>query len=268
MNELVKEESLIQISYDDSGNQTVSARELYEKLKVKSRFNDWFKNMKDYGDFIEGKDFTLVTKKIVTNNHRNPESTITDFMITINMAKELCMLQRSDIGKKFRQYFIEVEKLWNTPEAIMSRALVLANSKLEKMKIETDELRAENKAQKKKLIEQAPKVEFYDTVTKSETTFDMAEVAKVLKITKIGSVKLFESLREQGVLSDNKSNWNEPYQTFVNSGYFKIVEVESIDRYGNIHVNKKTVVFQKGVDFIMKLAKDNGLIKANKSELF
>ena len=129
-------------------------------------------------------------------------------------------------------------------------------------------LRAKNKEQEVKLIEQAPKVEFYDAVTKSETTFDMAEVAKVLKIPKIGSVKLFEFLREQGVLSDNKANWNEPYQTYVNNGCFKIVEVESKDRYGNVHINKKTVVFQKGVDFIIKLAKDNGLINTNKVVLF
>lgn len=267
MNELVKEESksLIKISYDNSGNQIVSARELYEKLGASERFSRWWERFSGYG-FNENVDFTTVHSSTVVNN--GATRNLIDYNITINMAKELCMLQRSDIGKQFRQYFIEVEKLWNTPEAIMSRALVLANSKLEKMKIETDELRAENKAQKKKLIEQAPKVEFYDTVTKSETTFDMAEVAKVLKIPKIGSVKLFEFLREHGVLSDNKANWNEPYQTFVNSGYFKIVEVESIDRYGNIHVNKKTVVFQKGVDFIMKLAKDNGLIKTHTIALF
>jgi anti-repressor protein len=123
--------------------------------------------------------------------------------------------------------------------------------------------------EKDRVIEvQKPKVEFYDTVTKSESTFDMAEVAKLLKIPNVGSVKLFEFLREQDVLSDNKANWNEPYQNYVNAGYFKIVEAKSEDKHGNIHVNKKTVVFQKGVDFIRKLAKDSGLIKTHSVALF
>lgn len=129
-------------------------------------------------------------------------------------------------------------------------------------------LRAKNEEQKQQLEVQKPKVEFYDTVTKSESAFDMAEVAKLLKIPNMGSVKLFEFLRSKGVLSDNKSNWNEPYQNYVNAGYFKIVEVKSEDRYGNVHVNKKTVVFQKGVDFIRKLAKDNGLISIRSNTLF
>ena len=129
-------------------------------------------------------------------------------------------------------------------------------------------LRAKNEEQKQQLEEQKPKVEFYDTVTKSESTFDMNEVAKLLKIPNMGSVKLFEFLRSKGVLSDNKSNWNEPYQNYVNAGYFKIVETKNEDKYGKVHVNKKTVIFQKGVDFIRKLAKDNGLISMRSNTLF
>lgn len=129
-------------------------------------------------------------------------------------------------------------------------------------------LRAKNEEQRQQLEVQKPKVEFYDTVTKSESTFDMAEVAKLLKIPNMGSVKLFDFLRSKDVLSDVKTNWNEPYQNYVNAGYFKIVETKNEDRYGNIHVNKKTVVFQKGVDFIRKLAKDNGIIPKNSVALF
>ncbi len=143
-------------------------------------------------------------------------------------------------------------------------ALILAGNLQKRVQEQHERI----KEQKKVIEVQKPKVEFYDTVTKSETTFDMAEVAKVLKIPNMGSVKLFEFLREHNILSNNKSNWNEPYQTYVNSGYFKIVEVKSEDKHGNVHVNKKTVVFQKGVDFIRKLAKDDDLIKIHSVALF
>ena len=143
-------------------------------------------------------------------------------------------------------------------------ALILAGNLQKRVQEQHERI----KEQKKVIEVQKPKVEFYDTVTKSESTFDMAEVAKLLKIPNMGSVKLFEFLREQNILSDNKANWNEPYQNYVNTGYFKIVETKSEDKHGNVHVNKKTVVFQKGVDFIRKLAKDNGLIKTNSIALF
>ena len=142
--------------------------------------------------------------------------------------------------------------------------MLLLQKSLEK----NQKLSFENKELKDVIEVQKPKVEFYDTVTKSESTFDMAEVAKLLKIPNMGSVKLFEFLRSKGVLSDNKANWNEPYQNYVNAGYFKIVETKSEDRYGKVHVNKKTVIFQKGVDFIRKLAKDDGLIKNRSVALF
>jgi phage antirepressor YoqD-like protein len=153
-----------------------------------------------------------------------------------------------------------IDCLLDNPNAVM----LLLQKSLEK----NQRLSFENKELKDVIEVQKPKVEFYDTVTKSESTFDMNEVAKLLKIPNMGSVKLFEFLREQDVLSDNKANWNEPYQNYVNAGYFKIVETKSEDRYGKVHVNKKTVVFQKGVDFIRKLAKDNRLVSVRSNTLF
>ena len=143
-------------------------------------------------------------------------------------------------------------------------ALILAGNLQKRVQEQHERI----KEQKKVIEVQKPKVEFYDTVTKSESTFDMAEVAKLLKIPNMGSVKLFEFLREQNILSDNKANWNEPYQNYVNAGYFKIVETKNEDKYGKVHVNKKTVIFQKGVDFIRKFAKDNGLISMRSNTLF
>ncbi len=125
-------------------------RDLHKALEVKTKYADWFSRMCEYG-FTENTDFILVSQKRETNNPKNPYTIITDHQLTIDMAKEICMIQRSDIGRKCRQYFIEVEKQWNTPEAIMARALKIANNKigllegtLKEQQIEIDVLNKEN----------------------------------------------------------------------------------------------------------------------------
>lgn len=91
------------------GRQLVSGRELHEFLEIKTRYNDWFKRMVEYG-FDEGSDFLLVTQKRETNNLKNPVTTVIDHAISIDMAKEISMIQRTEKGKEARQYFINCEK--------------------------------------------------------------------------------------------------------------------------------------------------------------
>lgn len=92
-----------------NGANSVSARELHEKLGVKTFYKDWFNRMKEYG-FEENKDFVLVAQKRATNNPKNPTTTYTEHFISLDMAKEICMIQRTEIGRKFRRYFIDCEK--------------------------------------------------------------------------------------------------------------------------------------------------------------
>ena len=101
---------LIKIQTNEVGENCVSARELHEGLEIKSRFNDWIINrIKKYG-FEENLDFVLVTKILVTNNPKNPTTKEKDYIITVDMAKELCMVENNELGRKFRKYFIEAEK--------------------------------------------------------------------------------------------------------------------------------------------------------------
>ena len=116
---------LIPINYE-STSPTVSGRELHAMLEVKTPYKDWLPRMCEYG-FKENKDYTLVAQICATNNPKNPTTTRYDHALTIPMAKELCMLQRSDKGKLCRQYFITVEEAWNTPEKIIERALQIAH---------------------------------------------------------------------------------------------------------------------------------------------
>lgn len=110
---------LLPIHYEDE-NPTVSGRELHAALNVTTDYPHWFSRMCDYG-FAEGKDFRAILSE---STGGRPS---TDHRLTIAMAKELCMLQRSEAGKRFRQYFIEVEAAWNSPDRIMERALAIAH---------------------------------------------------------------------------------------------------------------------------------------------
>lgn len=165
---------LIQIHYDNADRPTVSGRELWEALEVETPYTQWFKRMSEYG-FSENVDFALVSQKCETNNPKNPYTTKTDHQLTIPMAKELCMLQRTDKGKQMRQYFIAVEEQWNSPDAIMARALQLSNAKLKEMQITVSTLTVENQIMK-------PKAEYFDELVDRNLLTGIRETAGELGV--------------------------------------------------------------------------------------
>lgn len=115
---------------EKDGIQAVSARELYKGLEISKRFSEWFSiNSKD---FIEGEDFTSVLTSTLVNNGAKRE--IQDYAISLDMAKSICLMSRTELGKKYRNYLIKLEKAWNTPEAVMARALQVANQTLDNIK--------------------------------------------------------------------------------------------------------------------------------------
>lgn len=220
MNELLK------INYETE-QPTVSARELYEGLEIKTAFKDWFPRMAAYG-FEENQDFILVAQKRATNNPKNPVATYNDYQISVDMAKQICMIQRSEKGKLYRQYFIDLEKAWNTPEQVMARALKLADKTI-------DTLKEENK----KLIEDKermrPKEIFADAVSASTRSILIGDLAKLLRQNgvDIGQKRLFEYLRNHGYLIKRKgSDWNMPTQKSMNMELFEIKESTHIDGNG------------------------------------
>ena len=151
------------------------------------------------------------------------------------MAKQICMLQRSEKGRQYREYFLQIEKAWNSPEMVMKRALQIAQKQVEEMKA--------------RLLEQKPKVDFYDCVTGSKDTVDMKECAKVINFRGWGRNNIFELLRQKGVLDRG----NQPYQRYCDMKYFRIIESKYVLPTGEVKISLKTVVYQKGLDFIRKL---------------
>ena len=112
-------------------------------------------------------------------------------------------------------------------------------------------LKAENESQKQRLAEQQPKVDFYNAVTDSGDCIDIGQVAKLLNCG-YGRNTLFEVLRKKGVLDKR----NQPYQRFVDAGYFRVIESSFVLPNGDQKINLKTVVYQKGVDFIRRVVSE------------
>lgn len=221
MNELLK------INYE-AEQPTVSARDLHEALEINTRFNDWFSRMAEYG-FENGVDFNLLkNEKVRLEGNREVKRDIMDYQISVDMAKQICMIQRSEKGKQYRQYFIDLEKAWNTPEQIFARALKMADQKIEKLK-ETNAGLLED------VDRMRPKEIFADAVSTSQTSILVGDLAKLLRQNgvDIGQKRLFEYLRNHGYLIKRKgSDWNMPTQKSINMGLFEIKESTHIDGNG------------------------------------
>ncbi|MCP4986030.1 MAG: phage regulatory protein/antirepressor Ant [Colwellia sp.] len=164
-----------------------------------------------------------------------------DFIVTVDMAKHLIMQMKTDKAHKYRDYLIKLEKAWNSPDMVIARALQMANTKVLDYQQEITML-------SEKVTELKPKADFYEAVTGSTDTIDLGQVAKVLNVKGYGRNNLFEFLRNKDILMDN----NQPYQKFIDRGYFRLVESKFTKPCGSTHINIKTVVYQKGVDYIRK----------------
>lgn len=199
---------LINVNYGDDGSPTVSGRELHEALGIETRYNDWFKRMCEYG-FAECEDFYSILSK--TSDNGRPA---TDHALTIPMAKELCMLQRTEKGKFFRQYFIKVEEAWNSPEMIMKRALEIANANVKKLQIEVSALTVEKQIMK-------PKADYFDDLVDRNLLTGIRETAKELKLKQTVFVNF---LLEKKYLYRDQKGKLMPYQKHVDGGLFELKE--------------------------------------------
>lgn len=237
MNELIK------ITYNND-RPAVSARDLHDFLEVKTAYKDWFPRMCEYG-FTEGEDFCSFLSESTGGRPAQ------DAVLTIDMAKELCMIQRNEKGKQARQYFLQIEKDWNSPEKVMARALQIAGDKLKRLesKVEAD----------------APKVLFADAVSASKTSILVGELAKLLKQNgvEIGQHRLFRWMRENGYLiRRNGTDFNMPTQKSMDLGLFTVKETAITHSDGTVTVSKTTKVTGKGQQyFIQKFLGEEGTRK-------
>ena len=219
---------LINVTLNENQEPVVSGRQLHKVLNVNSNYTTWFERMTEYG-FTEGQDFLPHLEKSTGGRPKQ------DHVLKLDMAKEIAMIQRTDKGKEVRQYFIQVEKDFNSPEKIMARALKIADRKIIKLEATIEE--------------QKPKVIFANAVSASHTSILVGEFAKLMRQNGVnmGQNRMFVWLRENGYLINRKgSDKNMPTQKSMELGLFEIKETTINHSDGHISINKTPKITGKG----------------------
>lgn len=227
---------LISTQHNKEGQVIVSGREIHEFLEVRTQYSKWIARMIEYG-FIENTDFILVSQKCPTNNPKNPYTTIIDHHITLPMAKEISMIQRTEKGKQARQYFLQVESAWNSPEMIMKRALEYASYRVDQLQLENAELQ--------------PKAAYYDYVLQSDSLLRITDIAKDYGMSARQLNELLHDLKVQYNLS---GTWFL-YQQYADKGY---THSKTIKTHGGGTI-QHTYWTNNGRLFIYELLKRQGI---------
>ncbi len=200
-------EQLITTQNDEQGEIIVSGRELHEFLEVKTPYTQWFERMQEYG-FMENIDFIGLSQKSEKPFGGRPSQ---DHQIKLDMAKEIAMIQRTEKGKQARQYFLQVEKAWNSPEMIIKRAMQIQDRKI---------LELQNQIQEDKRY-----TDFGKVVEMSDAAVNVGAFVKIIfdkHGINIGRNKMFDWLRDKGYLIKSGREKNNPKQQYIEQGLFEV----------------------------------------------
>ena len=233
-------EDLIKIQVKN-GHQLVSARELHKNLGLTTRFSKWVDQ--NFNGFEKDQDFTSVTA--VTDMPNGGVKPIQDYVLTIDMAKELCMMSKTEKGKEVRKYFIQVEKYWNSPEMVMHRALEFSNARIKQLTAKNQSLVNQNKDLQDKIDRDADDVLFSHAIGYSNHSITVRELAAILTQSGyvIGQNQLYELLRLKHFISKYSTL---PMGSKIKLGYFRI-------KHGikNGHAYSQTLITPKGQKHIL-----------------
>ena len=247
--ENVMEKALINLTTASIGGEQqkgVSARDLHAFLEVKSRFNDWIANrIKDF-DFVENQDYLTLTKKIVSGGLAK------EYLLTLNMAKELSMVERNEKGKQARQYFIQCEKQLK----VAQQQFAIPQTLPEALRLAAD-LADKNAALEKKAEEDAPKVEFCDKVVADNDAMTITRAAKLINYP---PRKLKDYIRQIGWLYANSDT---PMQSTITSGYMVLRFAHWTDVNGNAVEKPYAHITNKGIFTLYRRMRREGLIEKN-----
>lgn len=225
------------VKLNDNHEPVVSGRTLHRELGVNSNYTTWFDRMTEYG-FTEGVDYHVCLPNSESKHGRGGHNKV-DHVLKLDMAKEIAMIQRTEKGKQVRQYFIQVERDYNSPEKIMARALNIANTRLSLLETTVEQMK--------------PKALFADAVAASKTSILIGELAKIITQNgyNIGQNRLFGWLRDRGYLHRGGSSRNLPTQRYMEMGLFEIKETTHTNPDGTVLITKTTKVTGKGQQYFI-----------------
>lgn len=239
MNQLTIErnQELIPVTENEQNEVVVSGRDLHEFLEIGTQYTKWFDRMTEYG-FEENEDYVALSQKRLTAQGNQTE--YVDHLLKLDAAKEISMIQRNEKGKQARQYFLQIEKAWNSPEMIMKRALQFADKKIVSLE--------------EKIKEDQPKVLFADAVNSSTSSILVGELAKLISQNgyEIGQNRLFDWLRENGFLIKRKGEtYNLPTQRSMDMELMDIKKRTINNADGSIKTTRTTKITGKGQQYFI-----------------
>ena len=241
---------IIKINYE-SERPTVSARDLHEGLEIETPFKKWIDRMCEYG-FEAGKDFWT---KMSESSGGRPAM---EYNITVDMAKQICMIQRTDKGRQYRQYFLDLEKAWNTPDQVMARALKMANRTIDSLKERCSFLGSQIIEKQKQIEEMQPKATYYDLILQCP---DLVSTTVIAKDYGMSAAKFNGCLHEFGIQFKQSGIW-VLYREYDHFGYTSTKTHNYSDTNGNQHSRPHTYWTQKGRLFLYDFLKNRGIIPA------
>lgn len=231
---------------------TVSARDLHDALEVQKRFSAWFETNSQ--GFVYGEDFTSVPTSTVVNNGAVRE--LEDYQCSVDMAKHICLMSRTDKGKQCRQYLIDLEKAWNTPEQVMARALKIANDTIARLS-ETARFMSQQIEEKTALIEtMEPKVSYYDLVLQSDGLMTTTEISKDYGMS---AKKFNKILHNYGIQYKQSDRWFL-YAKYEGEGYTSSRTYPITKSNGDSDARTHMYWTQKGRLFLYDFLKSNGIL--------
>lgn len=240
-NELIK----VMVKNDQ---QLVSARELYKGLEIKTRFSLWVKQ--NFDDFEQGMDFTsVVTTTEVQNNGGIQQRELQDYALTIDMAKQLCLLSRTKRGKEYREYLIEIEKKWNNPQNVVQRAMDILHS-------ENLQLKLENKSLNRQLEESNKKANYLDVIL---GTTDAMVTTQIAMDYGYSAVKFNKLLHQLGIQHKVNGQWIL-YKAYMGKKYTTTKLHTYTDKHGKDHAKPLTAWTQKGRRLIYDILRENDVL--------
>ena len=244
-------DELITVHYEQD-SPTVSARDLHDGLKVKTDFRHWFYRAVELG-FRENVDFRRVVHFCTTPGGRQE---IVDYEITLDMAKHICMLQRTSQGMRYRQYFLELEKAWNRPETVMARALQLAHQTVKLLKEKNLSLSNQIQDQERLIQQLQPKARYVDHVLQSPSLVLTTQIAKDYGMSAVRFNRLLSDMKIQYRVA---TQW-VLYAKYQDKGYVHSRTFMIPLRNGGTETKMQTEWTQKGRLFLYGKLKNAGIL--------